>query len=264
MTGSRLQWLVLALCACSVGPALAGSGDITKRDQNSGSVELSNLGDEDAPVVVSAPARPVIQAAVKPAPSAVSAPPAREAVAAERPADAQQPRKRKSDKDEEEVANGEGGERGERAGGAGEYGSYNRDAYAANGGSSGVYGYGGGGMGTGSGSTVYDTGSSGSSTGNASGGSTSGSGSYGGTTTGGSTSGSTGGSSSGAPYFGATEGAGSAPSAGLSPELLALRVAQYREAMLNEQRGANGLVANPAVQRRYLMINRAGYMGLGY
>lgn len=261
MTGSRLQLLVLAFCACGAGPALAGSGDITKRDQNSGSVELSNLGDEDAPVVVSAPARQVIQAAVKPAPSAVSAPPARETVATERPTDAQQARKRQRDKDEEEAVSSEGGERGDYAGGVG---SYNRDAYAATGGSSGVYGYGGGGIGAGSGSIGYDTGSSGSTTGNASGNSTSGSGSYGGTSAGGSTSASTGGSGSSATYVDATAGAGSAPTAGLSPDLLALRIAQYRDMMLNEQRGANGLVSNPAVQRRYLMMNRAGFMGRGF
>ena len=45
-----------------------------------------------------------------------------------------------------------------------------------------------------------------------------------------------------------------------SPDLLAARIAQYRDMMLTEPRGANGLVSNPAVQRRYLMMNRTTYM----
>jgi hypothetical protein len=44
-----------------------------------------------------------------------------------------------------------------------------------------------------------------------------------------------------------------------SPEVLASRLAQYKDLMLHEPLGSNGLPANPAVVRRYLMTNRAGY-----
>lgn len=260
MNASRLQALVLLMAAGIAGFAQAGAGDITKRDQGSGSVELSNLGtDEDAAVVVAAPARPAVEPVARPMPAPASRP-APEVAAADRQAKPQVETKHK--KGEEENAD-------ERTGdGSGDYAgtaAAARDGYANYGGGLGSYGYGAGAGGTTTG--VIDTGATGN---GGSGGSTSGtaggsgSGSTGNTSVaGGSSSGSAGGSSSG--YVNSnTTGAGSAPTAGLSPDQMALRVAQYREMMLNEQRGTNGLVANPAVQRRYLMINRAGYMGLGY
>jgi hypothetical protein len=45
-----------------------------------------------------------------------------------------------------------------------------------------------------------------------------------------------------------------------SPEALAARLAQYRSLMLNEAIQGNGMPANPAVVRRYLMVNRAAYL----
>lgn len=254
MNAPRLQTMVLILAAGMAGFAQAGTGDITKRDQGGGSVELSNLGsDEDAAVVVAAPARAAVEAVARPMPTQVSRP-APEVAAADRQARPDSEPKRK--KSEEENAD-------ERTGDFADAASSGREGYANYGGGFGSYGYGNGAGGTSTG--VIDTGSGGSGGSN---GATSGNGSNSGGTSvasGGSQSGSTGGNSSGSGYGNSnTVGAGSAPTAGLSPDQLALRVAQYRDAMLNEQRGANGLVANPAVQRRYLMINRAGYMGLGY
>jgi hypothetical protein len=224
MTGSRLQLLVLAFCACSVGSALAGSGDITKRDQNGGSVELSNLGDEDAPVVVSAPAH-AVAAVARPAPIPAARPtPAPEVVAGER----QPEQKRARDKGEEETVAGEQGSesRGELAGA----GSANRDAYAGGGvGFAGGYGYG-----AGTGSTgVVDTGPGGGSSPNS--------------------------GPNNSPSPGGTPpnvGSPSTPSAAtptLPPTALEQRWQNYQQIMLNQERGPNGQPPNPAVQRRYLM-----------
>jgi hypothetical protein len=45
-----------------------------------------------------------------------------------------------------------------------------------------------------------------------------------------------------------------------SPDLLAARLAQYRSLMVNEAAQAQFLPPNPAVVRRYLMVNRSTYM----
>jgi hypothetical protein len=242
----------------AAGIAQAGTGDITKRDQGGGAVELSNLGtDEDAQVVVAAPARAAVEPVARPVPAAVARP-APEVAAIERQAKPAADGKSKREKSEEELAderNGEG--RGDYAGAA----AAGREGYANYGGGLGSYGYGYGAGGASTGVVDSGPGSSGNN------GATSGTGgSSGGTgSTPVATSPATGSTGGGTSYGNSnTAGAGSAPTAGLSPDQMALRVAQYRDAMLNEQRGANGLVANPAVQRRYLMINRAGYMGLGY
>jgi hypothetical protein len=64
-----------------------------------------------------------------------------------------------------------------------------------------------------------------------------------------------------APSAATTPVATSSPGSILdSPEALAARLAQYRSLMLNEAVQANGMPANPAVVRRYLMVNRATYM----
>lgn len=58
-----------------------------------------------------------------------------------------------------------------------------------------------------------------------------------------------------------TSGSGTTPPSVLdSPAALEARLAQYRQLMLNEPLGPNGLPPNPAVVRRYLMVNRSGYM----
>lgn len=44
-----------------------------------------------------------------------------------------------------------------------------------------------------------------------------------------------------------------------SPELLNARLLQYRDHMLNEPLQANGLPTNPAVVRRYRMVNRSTF-----
>lgn len=45
-----------------------------------------------------------------------------------------------------------------------------------------------------------------------------------------------------------------------SPEVLASRLAQYRESMLNPPLLPNGRPANPAIQRRYLMVKKSDYV----
>lgn len=256
MNASRLQTLILLLAASMAGIAHAGAGDITKREQVGGSVELSNLGtDEGAQVVVAAPARVAVEPVARTVPAPL-AHPVPEVAAVERqssPASEGKGKRGKGEKGDAEATD--------------EQGTSWSSEYAGGAATNGLAGYGGGFGGYGGGSGGFGGGSSGS-PGTIDAGTGAGSTGGGGvspaaTGTGGSGSIGTGGSGTG--YVNSnTNGAGTAPSAGLSPDQLALRVAQYRDAMLNEQRGANGLVANPAVQRRYLMINRAGYMGRGY
>ncbi|MBI5786547.1 MAG: hypothetical protein HZA64_13925 [Rhodocyclales bacterium] len=238
MTRSKLQRLLLLLGACSAGFAFAGAGDITKRDQGGSSVELTNMGEEDAPVVVAVPA----QASLAP-----SAP-----VAAERPASvrpAVQRAKRLRDKDEEEIADSEqagetGEQRAEQSAGTGQSDWGRSESFATNSGFAGNYGFG---------APTYS-----SSTG-----STAGTGSTGGANAG--TDSSVG---VGAGGGSAQNGNGTTTSPGGTPPAPAgdspARWANYQQIMVNEPRGSNGLVGNPAVQRRYLKTNRAGYMGLGY
>ncbi len=45
-----------------------------------------------------------------------------------------------------------------------------------------------------------------------------------------------------------------------SPEVLASRLAQYRQSMLNPPLLPNGRPANPAIQRRYLMVKKSDYV----
>ncbi len=46
-----------------------------------------------------------------------------------------------------------------------------------------------------------------------------------------------------------------------SPTALSARLAQYRDLMLNEPLLANGQPANPAITRRYKMVNKGNYVG---
>lgn len=280
MTGSTLRRLVLVLGICGAGLAFAGSSDITKRDAEGGSVELTNLGEEDAPVVVAAPVK---------APSPPAARAATVAKAADRPAAVRAPapavrdlRSREKSKDEEDVATDEAvAERqNERlAGDAASDPSAHESGYAGTA-SMGGYGFGAPTYSGGSVGTVGSSGGIGGSNGAGGMGNSIGTGGVGGSTAGagagtasvtdGSSVASSGGNTSGGS---ASSGSGvTSPGTGAttpgsvldSPEMLAARLEQYRQIMLAEQRGQNGLPANPAVQRRYLMINRSGYQGMGF
>lgn len=242
MTAKRLHLLVLACGACCAGWVSAGSGDITQRDAE-GSLELSNLGEQDAAVVVAAPAG-----------KAVAAPESRaSAVALARPLPQRVPTKKSrsaADQEDEEAVDAESTEsavamaagRGAEAAGQG---VANPDGMAsqsyASGVASGIVGGAATSPAPGTGAPVSG-GAPAESTGNGGTGSLPGSPWQGGGTQGGT-------------------GSGQMASVLDSPELLAQRLAQYRELMLSEPRPNGGLVANPAVQRRYLMMNRSGYMG---
>lgn len=45
-----------------------------------------------------------------------------------------------------------------------------------------------------------------------------------------------------------------------APETLESRLAQYRDKMVNPTLAPNGMPANPAVQRRYLMVKKSDYV----
>lgn len=215
MTGSKLQRLLLLLGACSAGFAFAGAGDITKRDPGSSSVELTNMGDEDAPVVVAVPART----------ASVPATP----VAAERPASVRptvQRDKRLRDQDEEELAEGEqpGGTaepRAEQPTGVARSDWGQADSVAGSSGFTGNFGYGAPTFGGPTGSTGDGNRSNPGDT----------------------------------PAPSQPPPSSQQPSAPPSPPVALdspQRWENYRWIKLNEPRGPNGQVANPAVQRRYL------------
>jgi hypothetical protein len=242
MTAKKLHLLILALGACGSGLVNAGSGDITGREAE-GSVELSNLGEPDAAVVVAVPAK---SAAVAPTAAPVSAATAPSPML---PRVARQKGKSAEDSDDasanptsregtdvartqaDETTAADGAQSAPRPDWA------VQQPYASSAvGTTPV----GATPGVGSPSLA---GAPGAPSGTpASGSGTSGAGTQGNGTQ-------------------STGGSGQTSSVLDSPELLAQRLAQYRQLMLNEPLGQNGLAANPAVQRRYLMINRTGYMG---
>jgi hypothetical protein len=253
MTAKKLRLLILALGACGNGLVNAGSGDITGREAE-GSVELSNLGEPDAAVLVAVPAKSAAVAPAAPV-SAVTAPPPMLPRAARQKGksaeDSEDASANPASREGTDVARTQADETTAADGGQSaprpDWAVQQPYASSAGGGATGATP----GLGSGSlaGATSVTSGTSGT-TGDA-GSSAQGNGTQGSGTTG--TAGSTG--------TAGTAGTGQASSVLDSPELLAQRLAQYRQLMLNEPLGQNGLAANPAVQRRYLMINRTGYMG---
>lgn len=246
MTAKKLHLLIIALSAFTAGSAIAGTGDITRRDAE-GSVELSNLGEQDAAVVVAVPAKsaPVVPAAnsanaaklLRPAlphTTTLKDKPVKDATDEAVASDASD----RSNEEESDIA-----KRGdsEVATDGATPAAATPDWAVQQPFATGVLS----GAGTpatpesGAGTTADAPAAS--------------------TTEMPDTSG-----IAGAPIQdGGTSGvsSGGQNSAVLdSPELLAQRLAQYRDQMVNAQLGTNGLSQNPAVRRRYLMINRSGYM----
>ena len=258
MTTCKFKCLALGLAFLLNAAAQAGPGKITQRLEDSGSIELTNLdAEEEAQVVVAAPSPGASEFSLRQPQQFVHSPSV-EASYAEREKPTDESSKRTDTRADTQNAgsNAASGFPGSFAAGSGAnaaYGAYGAGMNAPAGGAPGgndAAGNTNGGFdyvpnngGTAS-STAANAGSSASSA---------------------SSGGNTGGTFAGGNPVpsGNTTGAGSAPSAGLSPDQLALRLLQYQEAMLNAPRGTNGLVANPAVQRRYLMTNRAGYMNFG-
>jgi hypothetical protein len=246
MTAKKLHLLILALGACGSGLVNAGSGDITGREAEA-SVELSNLGEPDAAVVVAAPAKsaavaPAAASAAVPTTAAIAPPPML-------PRAARQKGKSVEDSDDASAnpTSREGTDvaRTQADGTTAADGAQSaprpdwavQQPYASS-----AIGVAPVGATPGAGSPSLAGTPAAPSGAPASGSGTSGSGTQGNGTQ-------------------STGGSGQASSVLDSPELLAQRLAQYRQLMLNEPLGQNGLAANPAVQRRYLMINRTGYMG---
>jgi hypothetical protein len=242
MTAKKPHLLLLVLGACASGMVCAGSGDITGREAE-GSVELSNLGESDAAVVVAAPVKPLtVTPAGAPTTAATAPPPMLPRVARQ---------KGKSAVDSDDVSasptSREGDEVARTAVGEtitpdGAQSAARPDWAVQQPYASGAVGAAPVGATPGVGSPSL-AGAPAAPSGTPA----SGSGTAGGGTQGNGTQ--------------SPGGTGQASSVLDSPELLAQRLAQYRQLMLNEPLGQNGLAANPAVQRRYLMINRTGYMG---
>lgn len=241
MIAKKLRQLILACGACCAGFVHAGSGDITGRDAE-GSVELSNLDDQDAAVVVAAPAGKAVAA---PDVRAAGVAPSRSLAKRASPKKSRSLEDREEDEEvaasspEDAVATAP--ERGAEPGGQG---TASADRLASQAYASGIASGSVGGAATGAAPGAGAPVSGGTPVESAAGGGT--------------------GSLPGSPWQGGGSqgGTGGQMASVLdSPELLAQRLAQYRDLMLNEPRPNGGLVANPAVQRRYLMINRSGYMG---
>lgn len=235
MTPQARLFLTIFFATTTAGVSWAGSGDIRQR-QDQASIELSNVGDDDAPVVVAAPPAPKRELAAPSVATGVKSATVQERAATSssrtRMANKEAAKHEDDVEGNETPATTEATLAVENVRSAGPVQAVQPDwavrqpyAPSVSGGAS-------------------ASGSAGSSFGD---GSTSGSGNLAGD------------SQAGTVGFGS--GTVQTPTSVIdSPDLLAARIAQYRDMMLTEPRGANGLVSNPAVQRRYLMMNRTTYM----